>query len=318
MNSIKISFIIIAYNEEKTIKNCINGITNLENLNKDEIEIIVVNDGSVDKTRSVVEQLQRELAQIKLIDLVKNTGRGNARLIGIQRSVGDLIAFVDADIILPKKWLTKLSPHLNENDAVGGIALPDSDIEYAYYKSKLPAKATPATVGITGNNSLYKRDVFIKLSFNDKLQQGEDVDLFWKMLDAGKKIKLDTDVIVEHRSNKNYAHSMKRMFEHGDGATHLLLKYKKMRLPDINFFIYLALLILTIFTIPFRLYTFLILFLLYPFTTALIHIFTRFYIKKDISDISKFIYAGLVEYLLMVSYYVGRIRGFTSYKKVIS
>lgn len=297
MNSIKISFIIIAYNEEKTINNCINGIISLENIEKDEIEIVIVNDGSTDKTREVVEKLQKDLPQIKIINLDKNSGRGNARLIGLQKSVGDLIAFVDADIILPRKWLTKLIPHLSENDAVGGIALPDSDIEYAFYKAKLPAKATPATVGITGNNSLYKRDVFVKLTFNNKLQQGEDVDLFWKMLDAGKKIKLDTDVIVEHRSNKNYAHSMKRMFEHGDGATHLLLKYKKMRLPDINFYIYLLLLILTIVTIPFRIYIFLILFLVYPFTTALIHIFTRFYIKKNISDITRFLYAGLVEYL---------------------
>jgi len=83
-----ISVIIPAYNEEDII-----GET-LETLNRDWVdEIIVVNDGSSDKTKELVSKYP-----VKLINLEKNNGKGNAVSHGLKKSTGDILVIVDADL----------------------------------------------------------------------------------------------------------------------------------------------------------------------------------------------------------------------------
>lgn len=86
----KVSAIIPAYNEEKTIANVINTLENISLID----EIIVVSDGSTDKTAIVAEA-----AGAKIIRLEHNIGKGGAMMVGVHESQHDIILFLDADLL---------------------------------------------------------------------------------------------------------------------------------------------------------------------------------------------------------------------------
>lgn len=96
----KITCIIPAYNEEKTIGNVIRCLKNLEYIN----DIIVVSDGSVDDTASISRSLGA-----RTIELKKNRGKGAALVTGLENSDGDILLFLDADLIgLNKRHIEEL------------------------------------------------------------------------------------------------------------------------------------------------------------------------------------------------------------------
>lgn len=127
----ELSIIIPAYNEENRIKNTLLIIRDFiegKNINS---EIIVVNDGSLDKTRGIVEKIRHKIPNLKLIDLCKNSGKGFAVKKGIEASQGKFILFTDADNSTPIEEFEKLSQRMKEskaNIAIGSRYLRDSDV----------------------------------------------------------------------------------------------------------------------------------------------------------------------------------------------
>lgn len=93
MSSYKVSVVIPAYNAEKYLDRCLRSLTE-QTLN--DIEIIVVNDGSTDSSQSICEKMAMEHDNIKIFSK-NNEGQGVARNFGIQRAQGEYIGFVDAD-----------------------------------------------------------------------------------------------------------------------------------------------------------------------------------------------------------------------------
>lgn len=106
----KITAVVPAYNEEKRI------IPVLEVLENSGIvsEIIVINDGSTDKTKEIIN---RHSDPINLINLPENQGKGSALQKGIEAANTDILLFVDADLVGFKKQhiIDMVSPVLNEN-----------------------------------------------------------------------------------------------------------------------------------------------------------------------------------------------------------
>lgn len=302
----KISFVVIAYNEERTINNCIKSILNQRELKNSDYEIIVVNDGSEDETGSVIESFGENNQRVKLIDLKEKKGRGFARHEGVRKSKGDYIVFVDADITLPENWLEKVIPYLEQFDAVGGIAIPDGDSTYICQKFGLQPKPLPHTYGISGSNSIYKRSIFAKIIIDPQLRGGEDTDFILKMVQSGYKIKLLNDLIVNHKEDITFKKSLKRMFSFGKGATNLLNSYKKIRTPDISFFLFILLFINSIYFLINRNFYFIPLFFIYPLLVSYLHLFKKFKSGKFPS----FVYAGLINYFMISSYFVGRLVGY--------
>ncbi|MCQ6253888.1 glycosyltransferase family 2 protein [Methanocaldococcus sp.] len=108
----KVSIVIPAYNEEKTIKKILEKILKVKlPLEK---EIIVVNDGSTDRTKEIVEEFIKNHPNenIKLINK-KNEGKGSALKVGIRHSTGDIIIIQDADLEYdPNDYLKLIKPIL--------------------------------------------------------------------------------------------------------------------------------------------------------------------------------------------------------------
>ena len=86
-----VSVIIPAYNEEKYIGEVLEVVTDIPGLT----EVIVVSDGSVDKTVEVAERYP-----VKVIDLVTNVGKGGAMMAGVKEAKGNYVFFLDADLIM--------------------------------------------------------------------------------------------------------------------------------------------------------------------------------------------------------------------------
>ena len=86
---IKVSVIIPVYNVEKYLKDCVDSIIN-QTLK--ETEIILINDGSTDKSVEILKEYN-----VKIFNLKENKGASFARNIGIEKACGEYLGFVDSD-----------------------------------------------------------------------------------------------------------------------------------------------------------------------------------------------------------------------------
>lgn len=238
--AIKVSFVVIAFNEEKHIGRTLDAITALSGLCPGDYEVIVVNDGSRDDTASVVAGRAVRNPVISLIDFPQNRGRGYARATGIAAAHGALIANVDADIILPTDWFVRAEVALDGHDAVGGTAVPDGDVAYVYRVSRLQPRVVSATTSVTGNNGLYQRGVFDHVTFDSSLREGEDVALNQAGRGLGLSFATVPGLLVEHNESKSLAGSIRWLFESGMGATRQLIVYREVRMPDLVTGVFLA------------------------------------------------------------------------------
>lgn len=116
-----ISVIVPMYNTEKTIERCINSILK-QSIN--DLEIILVNDGSEDNTRTICEKYSNNDSRIKLINS-ENKGVSHARNLGILHSTGKYIGFVDSDDIVDSEMYLSLYNNIKKDN---------SDISFCAYK----------------------------------------------------------------------------------------------------------------------------------------------------------------------------------------
>jgi len=235
---VRVSFVIIAYNEAGNIGRTLSAISSLDGL--DNYEVVVVNDGSGDATADVVREHAASDPNIRLIDLPANRGRGYARSTGIAAAEGELIATVDADIVVPHDWLVRAEAALDGHDAVGGTAVPDGDVAYVHQATRLVPRIVGHTTAVTGSNALYRRQVFEVVAFDPALREGEDVAL--NQATAGRGLSFSTvpGLLVQHIENKSFPASLRWLFITGKGATRQLLVYRQIRVPDLAAAAFLA------------------------------------------------------------------------------
>ncbi len=93
----KLSVIIPVYNEEKTVREAVERVREVE-IPGVEKEIIIVDDGSRDRTPEILKELKKEYPDIQLVFKERNEGKGSAVREGIKRVTGDLVIVQDADL----------------------------------------------------------------------------------------------------------------------------------------------------------------------------------------------------------------------------
>ena len=118
INDIKVSIIIPVYNVEKYVSRCLESVIN-QTLK--EIEIIIVNDGTIDTSLNICEKYKIKDSRIKLFSKA-NEGLGLTRNYGMERANGKYIAFLDSDDYVECDFYEKLYKNIEKNntDAVFG------------------------------------------------------------------------------------------------------------------------------------------------------------------------------------------------------
>lgn len=106
-----ISIIVICYNNEKYIKKCLSSI--LCQLNN-KVELIVVNDGSIDNSSMIIEETLKGTLNTKFIT-IENSGISNARNTGIEKSNGEFLIFVDGDDFISYNSLDCILNYIENN-----------------------------------------------------------------------------------------------------------------------------------------------------------------------------------------------------------
>lgn len=110
----KLSVIVPVYNTSNYLKKCLNSLVNQT---LDDIEIIIVNDGSTDDSEEIIKKYESEYKNKILFINKKNGGQGSARNIGIKRASGDYIGFVDSDDFVDKNMFKTMYEEAIENDS---------------------------------------------------------------------------------------------------------------------------------------------------------------------------------------------------------
>lgn len=113
MNKPLISVIVPVYNRAYTISKCIEGIFNTST---DNFEVVLVDDGSTDKTPDVCRKLADTYNRLTLLTQ-RNAGVSAARNLGISKAQGDYLMFADSDDTFPPNTLSKVEQMLNR----GGV-----------------------------------------------------------------------------------------------------------------------------------------------------------------------------------------------------
>lgn len=125
-NECLVSIIIPAYNTEKTLERCVSSALRQTYSN---IEIVIIDDGSVDGTLAIADGLASVHTQIRAIHQ-ENVGLSGARNAGIEASVGELIFFLDSDDYIEADEIEKLVTAMNQTGAdivVGGLKYVTSE-----------------------------------------------------------------------------------------------------------------------------------------------------------------------------------------------
>ncbi len=113
-----LSLIIPAYNEEKVIRQTLEKVLGFLSKKPYSWEVLVVDDGSVDRTSAIVEKFKNK--NVRLINLTPNQGKGAALRAGFLSAKGKFIIYSDADLSVPLKNINVFLRELGKSDVVIG------------------------------------------------------------------------------------------------------------------------------------------------------------------------------------------------------
>lgn len=110
----KVSIIVPVYNMENYLQEC---LESLVEQTLDDIEIIIVNDGSTDDSQDIIDEFAYEYSDKIRAFTIKNSGLGEARNFGLKQAKGKYVGFVDSDDVVSKDMYEKLYKQANKENA---------------------------------------------------------------------------------------------------------------------------------------------------------------------------------------------------------
>lgn len=131
MADVRLSVVVPAYNEEERLSRTLPRLFSYYQEQGYPFEVIVVSDGSTDRTAAVVEDFAREHVGVRLVEYSPNAGKGQAVRVGMLQAAGDLILFCDADMATPQEETAKLFAAIDAGAdvAIGSRPLLASSLE---------------------------------------------------------------------------------------------------------------------------------------------------------------------------------------------
>jgi glycosyltransferase involved in cell wall biosynthesis len=210
-----VSVVIPAYNEEVYIKRCLDSVLK-QDYGSDNYEVLVVDNNSADKTSMVI----REFPGVKY--LFKEKGPvGAVRNFGVEKSRGEIIAFLDSDCIAPSNWISAGVELLGDGPGriFGGKYLIDGRgtwVERCWLlPSKMKLQAEKDLLG--GCIFIYRSDFLSVGGFSEGITSGEDSKLSVDLKARGCVVVIMEAINVIHLGNpKTVGSFIKRQIWHSE------------------------------------------------------------------------------------------------------
>jgi glycosyltransferase involved in cell wall biosynthesis len=206
-------------------------------------EVIVIDNGSRDGTRGVVESWTERLPRLRLIEAVERRGANYARNAGCRASGGDVLLFCDADDIVDSDWITAMITALHTYDAVGGgierRSLND-EIALAVRPPK-PVNALLDTFGFLPHaqtaNCGVRRELWSRIGgFDENYQHGsDDIEFFWRVQLSGATLGFAPDAVVHYRLRSDLRSIVRQAYNYGRSHTMLFRTFRAAGMPPSTF-----------------------------------------------------------------------------------
>ena len=190
----KISVIIPVYNSSTYLRKCLDSVVN-QTLK--DIEIIVINDGSTDDSKNIIEEYSCKYKNIIFIDQ-ENKGIGKTRNIGIKKATGEYITFVDSDDYIKENMLEEYYKYAKKHNfdlVIGSYIKKINNKEIIFENNKFKTgnvKTTPQILYLIEYGpwaKLYKREMLINNNiYFDEKRKYEDMPFVSKALLKSKLI----------------------------------------------------------------------------------------------------------------------------------
>jgi glycosyltransferase involved in cell wall biosynthesis len=223
-----VSVVICAYNAERTMRACLQSLRKLDYPN---YEVVVVDDGSRDRTAEIAA----EFPEFRLIRQA-NKGLSIARNVGMHAALGELVAYTDSDCVVDPHWLAFLVRTMIEKrfDGCGGP-------NYAPHEDGWVEGCVAASPGapchvltandraehLAGCNMIFRKVALLEIGAFDPqfTSAGDDVDICWRLLDAGFSLGFCPAAFVWHfrRNTVKAYYGQQRGYGRAEAA--LYLKY---------------------------------------------------------------------------------------------
>jgi GT2 family glycosyltransferase/sugar lactone lactonase YvrE len=220
-----VSVVVCAYNAADTLEDC---LSSLDRLTYPDYEVILVNDGSRDRT----SEIARAHAGVRVVD-IPNGGLSAARNVGLKEARGSIVAYTDADTRADPDWLTFLVQPFLTSDVVGSggpNVVPADDPPMAQSIARAPGGPTHVLLDdriaehVPGCNMAFRKDALAEIGgFNPiYLRAGDDVDVCWRLQARGWKIGFAPAALVWHHHRSTLKAYWRQQVGYGEGERWLM------------------------------------------------------------------------------------------------
>lgn len=226
-----LSIIVPTYNEEATLKTCLQRILEIEN-DDIKLQIIIVDDGSTDNSFSIAESMKNKYSQIDIVKHKINQGKGAAIQSGLTIANGDYVAIQDADLEYNPQDLLRLLKPLQEDKAdvvLGSRFISEQERRVLYFWHAIANKILTLFSNIVTNLNLTDMETCYKVFRRDKIMDlrlkekrfGFEPEIIAKI--AKKKLRI-YEVGISY-SGRTYVEGKKITLKDGIRAMYCILYY---------------------------------------------------------------------------------------------
>ncbi|MEK6882151.1 MAG: glycosyltransferase [Nanoarchaeota archaeon] len=232
-----LSVLIPAYNEEDSIRGTVESVLNSDY--KDIIEIIIINDGSNDKTLKIAKELEKRYRKVRVLDK-KNSGKADSLNQAIKIAKGELIAVVDADSYPEKHSISSMVGFFHEKN-VGAVTtrvlVKNKDsfirvlqgVEYKLIAFTRKLLGFLDAIYVTpGPLALYKKSALEHIDGFDTKNMTEDIEATWHLVSEGYKIRMSFASRVFTVAPNTFKKWFKQRIRWNIGGIQTILKYKHL------------------------------------------------------------------------------------------
>lgn len=200
----KVDIVVLSWNRKD---DTLETLRSLKQQNYPDFNITVVDNNSSDGVADAIEQ---EFSEVNLIRLPKNLGVAGGRNVGIKNCTGDIVFFLDNDALLASDALSRCVEELEKNPKIAVVTgkvvnyftntILDTDWVHPYDKGQFSDTSFFTPIFNGGCHAIRREVVELVGDFpDDFFRQDEEIDLCYRIIDAGYVIKYCPDIVMYHK-----------------------------------------------------------------------------------------------------------------------